>query len=425
VHRPDTCRRYRWRVRVDPRYSFFWHAFFLAVTTSFTEVNTVMPALVMSAGGTPATVGALTAVMIGLPLVAQLVFAGFLSTRPRKKPYLLLGISLRVAALGGGATGIALFGTGAGIIPSVFAAMTVFALSGAFAGVSYTSLIGTLVPSEQRRQFFVRRQIASTTGLLLSAVATKLLLGTTDFPDGYVLLFALAAGFLFIAQWGFWPLREDQATTAGPPPLAGWSGMVAALKQAPKIWRSDANLRTLVVVMNLIAVGFTSIPLLTAMAHETYKPTATTVGTFVLVHITGMLLASPLWSRVIRRGGYRLVLQVVLVLVAVAFPASLVLAATQPVMVFAGIYLVTGAITAGQKIAVDGAVVQLSPDDSRALYAGLFGAANLASAILPLVSGALVSRVGFPAVLIAAAVAALVALVPVRRLDCGSWYHKQ
>ena len=49
--------------------------------------------------------------MIGLPLVAQLLFAGFLHTRPRKKPYLLLGINLRVLALAAGAAAIAALGT--------------------------------------------------------------------------------------------------------------------------------------------------------------------------------------------------------------------------------------------------------------------------------------------------------------------------
>ncbi len=77
------------RVRIDPRNAFFWHAFFLAVTTSFTEVNTVMPALVLRAGGSAFTVGALTAIMLGLPLITQLFFAGYLSTRQRKKPQLL------------------------------------------------------------------------------------------------------------------------------------------------------------------------------------------------------------------------------------------------------------------------------------------------------------------------------------------------
>ncbi len=411
---------------MDPRSAFYWHAFFLAVTTSFTEVNTVMPALVIEAGGTAATVGVLTAIMIGLPLVAQLVFASFLHTRKRKKPYLLLGINLRVLALAAGAMAIATLGTGSDIIPAVFAAMTVFALSGAFAGVSYTELVGNLVRSERRRVFFVRRQVITTLGLLVSAVVTRFLLGAAAFPDGYVLLFAMASVFLLMASAGFWVLHE---TPSGPPPdgaarVRHRAGMVAALRQAPTILREDANLRALIFAMNLLALGYTSIPLVTALAHRTYRLSAATVGTFVLIQIGGMLLAAPLWTRLIRRGGYRLLLVVQLVLNALLFPAALVVAAGAPLGAYAALYLVTGAIISAQKISIDGVLVQISPDGRRALYAGVFGAANIASALLPLLTGVLVGSLGYPPVFLGASVAALLALVPVRRLACGEWYRE-
>lgn len=403
---------------VDARQAFYWHAFFLAVTTSFTEVNTVMPALVLRAGGTAVTVGMLTAVMIGLPLVAQLGFAGFLHTRARKKPFLLLGINLRVAALAGGAVAIATLGAGAGVIPAVFATMTVFALSGAFAGVSYTELVGTLVTTAQRRVFFVRRQVITTLGLAVSALVTRYLLGAVAFPEGYVLLFALAAGFLLVASGGFWALPERTRPATGER-----TGVVAALRQAPQILRADPNLRTLIVVMNLVAFGFTSIPLLTALAHRSYQLSDSMVGTFVVIQIAGMLIAAPLWTRLIRRGGYRLLLIVELLLIAALFPAALLAAATAPLWLFAGLYLVTGAVISAQKIAIDGVLVQISPDGRRALYAGVFGAANLASAVLPLLSGVLVGTLGYPVVFVAAGLAALLAIRPTRRLECGDWYR--
>ena len=408
-------------MRIDPRNAFYWHAFFLAVTTSFTEVNTVMPALILEAGGTEVAVGVLTAIMLGLPLITQLVFAGFLHTRERKKPFLLLAINLRVLALGAAAVGIALYGTGTMIIPIVFAAMTVFALSGAFAGVSYTDLVGNLVRTANRRAFFVRRQVITTLGLLASAIATRFLLGAAAFPDGYVLLFAMAAAFLFVATGGFWALREPPLPEDAVRPTGG---VMAAIRQAPSMFRTDPNLRSLIVVANLVALGFTSIPLVTALAHRSYELDSATVGTFVLIQIGGMLAATVVWNRLVRRGGFRLVLQVELVLIAALFPLALLVAAVAPLWTYALLYLVTGAVITAQKIAIEGALVQISPDGKRTLYAGVFGAANLGAAFMPLLTGVLVGVLGFPAVFLGAAAVALLALRPVRTLACGEWFRE-
>ncbi|MCA1782991.1 MAG: MFS transporter [Intrasporangiaceae bacterium] len=407
-------------VHRDPRHPFYWHAFFLAVTMSFTEVNTVMPALVMKAGGSLFAVGALTAIMLGLPLVSQLLFAGFLSTRERKKPFLLLGINLRVVALAGAAYGIAAFGTDVRVIGVVFIAMTVFALSGAFAGVSYTALVGTLVHSTQRRSFFVRRQVITTLGLLLSALLVRFLLGAAAFPDGYVLLFALASGFLFVASLGFWALAEPAASTPG----ASRGTTMAALRQAPQLLREDPNLRALIGVANLAALGFTSIPLITALAYRSFELSASAVGTFVVIQIIGMLISSPVWNRLIRAGGFRLVLRAELALIATLFPLALILAQSAPLPAYAALYLLAGAIVAAQKIAIDGVLVQISPNDRRALYAGVFGAANLGAAVLPLLTGAVAGAVGFTWVFLGASVVALLALLPLRGLSCGDWYHE-
>ncbi|MDD4083007.1 MAG: hypothetical protein PHD05_06490, partial [Sphaerochaetaceae bacterium] len=68
---------------------FLWHAIFLSLTTTFTEVNTVIPALILSIGGSSIHVGIVSAIVIGLPVVTKLFFSSFLSSRKMKKPYLL------------------------------------------------------------------------------------------------------------------------------------------------------------------------------------------------------------------------------------------------------------------------------------------------------------------------------------------------
>lgn len=405
------------------RHALYWHSFFLAVTMSFTEINTVMPALVLEAGGGETAVGALTAIMKGLPLVTQLLFASFLHTRRRKKPALLFGINLRVVALAAAGAGIAFMGTDRSIIPVVFLTMSLFALSGAFAGVSYTEIMGKVVDQAHRRTFFVNRQTATALGLLVSAVATRVFLGATAFPDGYVLLFAMAAGFLLIASAGFWVIHEP----AAPPSASGVDGkpgILTALRTVPRILSGDSNMRSLIVAVNLGALGFTAIPLLTALAHDRYPVEPATVGWFVMIQVIGQLGANLIWSRVIRRGGFRLVLRAELILLASLLPLSLVVSAFAPLWAYAALYLIVGSILSAHRLGVEATLVQISPDDSRALYAGVFGAANLGTALMPLVTGSLVSTLGFVPVFAGAAVFALAALVPAGRLWCGEWYRE-
>jgi len=87
---------YRWNF-----YAFIWHALFLAFAHTFIDVNTVLSSFVLNLGGSSVHVGILTGISIGLPMVTQLLFAGFLAGRARKKPFLLIGIYLRVLALFG------------------------------------------------------------------------------------------------------------------------------------------------------------------------------------------------------------------------------------------------------------------------------------------------------------------------------------
>ena len=70
--------------------SFLWHALFLALAKNFMDVNTIIPAMLINAGGTTTDLGILTAIMIGGASFMQIAFAGFLFKKIMKKRYLLL-----------------------------------------------------------------------------------------------------------------------------------------------------------------------------------------------------------------------------------------------------------------------------------------------------------------------------------------------
>lgn len=74
---------------------FLWHAFFLAITMSMIDFNTVFPSLISSLTGSKIIFGAIYSIIFGVPLIFNIIFGHYLSSKKYKKKYLLLGINLR------------------------------------------------------------------------------------------------------------------------------------------------------------------------------------------------------------------------------------------------------------------------------------------------------------------------------------------
>jgi hypothetical protein len=116
-------------------YAFLWHAAFLAIASSFMDVDTVIPSMLINAGGTSVHVGILTAILIGGTRLSQLFFAPYINSKYNKKSLLITGITLRAIALAGMAVAFFLHDnfSNAVIISLIFILMTSFSLGGAFA----------------------------------------------------------------------------------------------------------------------------------------------------------------------------------------------------------------------------------------------------------------------------------------------------
>ena len=152
-------------------YAFLWHAVFLALAKNFMDVDTIMPAMMVDAGGGSIQVGILTAIMLGGARFGQLFFAPFLNNQSSKKEYLLSGINARILALGGMAL-LFYFSshlTGGFIVCSIFILISLFSFSGAFANINYVDILGKSVLEKKRKAFFSIKQVISSLAVLLSA----------------------------------------------------------------------------------------------------------------------------------------------------------------------------------------------------------------------------------------------------------------
>ncbi|MDF1550552.1 MAG: MFS transporter, partial [Bacteroidales bacterium] len=191
-------------------YSFLWHAAFLALAQNFMDVDTIIPAMLYEAGGNAFHIGLMTAIMVGGSSFTQLFFAPYISNKPFKKKFLLVGINSRVLSLI--ALGAILFYLNqkysSAILLFIFFFIAVFSLSGAFANISYIDIIGKVIDPEKRKKLFSSRQIISGLAVFASAFLAKELITKNDFPVNYASSFFIGGLLLLIASGGFWKIKE-------------------------------------------------------------------------------------------------------------------------------------------------------------------------------------------------------------------------
>jgi predicted MFS family arabinose efflux permease len=388
-------------------------------------------------------IGMLTAIMIGVPLLAQLGFAGYLHGRPRKKPFLMMGIHVRVAALAGAAVTITASqqaGT-AVVIGLLYLWMLLFSMSGAFAGISYTDIVGRAVPAPRRREFFVLKQTLAALGVLAAALIGRVILARLSYPSDYRMMFLSAAAALLVATVGFWVLNEPNRaggsaaqtegsagdTGPGTSIRGGGNGSDDAnprprywdiMRSIPAILRDDQTLRNYILASNLLGLGVTLVPFYVASGRNRAGLTTEDVGTLLLVQIVAMVASNVLWSKVAARWGFKGVVRW-LILIAAAGPfAALALATEALAVAFPLIFLLSGSAHSADHIARDAVLIEISTDENRALYSGIFGTLNLTRAVFPVASGALLAAVGYDAIFIAVGVVSLAALSLLRGMVC-------
>jgi len=395
--------------------AFVWHACWLAFTATFTEVNTVLPGMILRVGGSQIQVGILTAIMVGAPMLTQLIFAGLLTPKPRKKPFLLAGIYLRVGALSGMAWTLSRFTSidPAYIIFLVYGWMLIFTTSGAFAGVSYTDILGKSIATDQRKRFFVLRQFLSSIGVLISALIARELLKRFEYPLNYELLFIAAAFFLFVASLGFVVLREKQVANRYES-----SSFLEIIKVIPGYLRQDSNLRNFIIMNNLTGFATTLTPFYVVLARDSYSLSNQDIGNFLLIAISGMILSNILWSRIVKKYSFKGVL-IVWIVIGASLPAlALFLSSHMTYAVYQLIFFLSGVAVSAQKIAKEGVLLEISENDTRALYSGINGAFSITIALFPLISGFVIAWLGYAPVFLLGSLAMLSALFVVRSIKC-------
>ena len=368
---------------------FLLHAVFLALAKNFMDVDTIIPAMMIDSGGTSLHVGFLTAIMVGGTKFAQLFFASFINNKPFKRGYLLLGINLRIFSLAGLA--FLFFNSdalSAGlIIGLIFMLMSIFSVSGAFANISYTDILGKSVLQESRKSFFSIKQVVSSIGLFLSAFLAGKVLVANDYPLNYAFLFVIAAMALGIASIGFWNIREIGASTFK---ISGVKEYFKVIREEIKTNKKFANYLMLV---NTQGIVLALMPFLILYAKENFSAGNEAVRTFLIFKVTAGVIVGTLLYYLSRKVRYQNLLYLTSFL-AFLVPIYAFFVPTLNIYFFA--FLGTGFAFTLHKVSIDGVLLEVSNSKNRALYTGLTGAGSILPALFPLLGGWLIDQFGYP-----------------------------
>jgi len=392
-------------------YSLLWHAGFLALAQVFMDVDTIVPAMLVDAGGSAVQIGILTAIMLGGSSFTQLIYAPFISNYHFKKKFLLLGINSRIFSLLG--LGLILFFSSlideSNIIWMIFILIAIFSLGGAFANVSYTDILGKSVMQDSRKSFFSIKQVVTGIILFFSALLANKILTSSTYPINYGYMFFIAFGALFIASLGFWNIKEvTPSRMAVKNPKHFFNLIKNELKQNEK-------LKYFLGFINTMGISFSLLPFVILYAKEFYNTQSADTGQFLLYKIIGSVVAGFVLFFLAGRYKYHYLLYGSAVL---AFVLPLFIFLSSEIPSFSTIFLIGGVIYTAYSISMNGVLLEISGTENRTLYTGIVGAGSILPALFPLLGGWIIEQFGFQLFFILFMLVILCSLFFIYKLKC-------
>ena len=390
-------------------YAFLWHASFLALAQNFMDVDTVIPAMLVEAGGNGLHIGLMTAIMLGGSSFTQLIFAPLVSNYPYKKKFLLMGINARIATLLFMSIMLYLSLEGGYIIWLLFLLITVFSLGGAFANVSYNDILGKSVDQERRKSFLSVRQVFTGLVLLVSALLARKVITLKAFPLNYSCMFFIGFLALFTASLGFWQLKEH---TPSKMVIKSPAYFLSLIKTE---LNRNRRLAYFLGFINTMGISMTLLPFVMLYAKEMYHTQSQDTGWFLLSKVIGGVAVGFILFLVNKKFRYRYLLYGNVFLVALIGVTFLLSSGEPP---FGFIFILGGMVISVYLISMKGVLLEISDNENRALYTGIAGAGNIIPAIFPVLGGWLIERTGYRLLFVLYVILILVSLIFIYKLDC-------
>jgi len=359
----------------------FWHGAFLALGVSLTQPTTVISSFVADLTGSTIWVGGLSTVLTVASALPQLLVAHWIEHRPRKMPYLLLAIYLRMGSWAVLAWLIYSIGDGhpETLAWVLVAMLAIFYAGGGLGNIPYTDIIGKVIPAQRRGTFFGGKEALAGPLAVGAALTARYILAHTEYPNNYASLFGLAAFFLGIASLGFLIMKEPAAPS-------NKNHVYSSGLYWKKIKETSKKLKVLISIELLTGFSLISLPFYVVYAREKVNAPLEATGWYLLAQVLGGVVANLVWARMVDRTGSRKMLAICgsISTLTPIFAIGLAPFGWEALLV---VFFMAGATFSGRRVGFQSALLEIAPAAERPTYAGLNQVLILPLAFLTLLAG--------------------------------------
>ena len=179
--------------------------------------------------------------------------------------------------------------------------------------------------------------------------------------------------------------------------------------------RSNKRLVYFLGWINTMGISITLLPFVMLYAKELFHTQSHETGLFLIYKVMGSVGIGILLFVFSGKLKYRYLLYGN-ILVVLSIPLILLCSSALPP--FRIIFLIGGIVFAAYIISMNGVLLEISGNETRALYTGIAGAGNILPALFPMLSGWIIEWFGFQSFFILFIFIILTSLFFVYKLDC-------
>ena len=377
-------------------------AFFL-LALSMVSQTTIMPLLVRKLTHSTLAIGLIPAIASVGYLLPQLLIANYAEGLRRKKrfiqiisgigergPYLAMGVL--ILALGEQSPDVALVG--------FFLLLATTNIAAGLGTPPWYDLIAKVIPAERRGLWAgVSRGVGSLLGIAGAALAGRLL-ADHGFPRGFALCF-FAATVSLAFSWIALSLNREPDSMVTKPRV----DLPTYFRKLPAILRRDRNYVHYLLARSVAVLGGMGTGFFMVYGADRFGIEGQMVGTLTAVLVGSQALGNLLLGAVADRVGHKAIL---------AFAALAMCLAAISVLLAPGVawlaltFALVGASTAGTLVSGLNIILEFCAPEDRPTYIGLTNTLMApATALAPIIGGALVSLAGYHAMFAVAVVLAI------------------